>query len=270
MKNSVIVFAVFCGLIAGAIVYLNRSKPATNPAPIVAVASALAEQGTPDKIAAPAPATPPPVSVMAAPPAPVVVAPPVENVATNSNSIGQMVDALLTAKSAAQKHDLFQQLIKSGQIEAAIAELKARAADHPDDAGIPTTLGEAQLNQLRALRDAGGDYNQIGILAMQADQSFNAALKVDPSNWEAQFVKASSMYYWPADTARDNDVVQRLASLIDQQEKMPVQPEFAQTYVVLGNQYQKIGRTDYALQTWRLGAQKFPDNTALQKKISGQ
>jgi TolA-binding protein len=63
--------------------------------------------------------------------------------------------------------------------------------------------------------------------------------------------------------------VQRLANLIDQQETMPSQPEFAQTYVVLGNEYQKIGQPDKAMATWQLGAQKFPNDSSLQKKING-
>ncbi|MEI9961650.1 MAG: hypothetical protein WDM76_11115 [Limisphaerales bacterium] len=90
----------------------------------------------------------------------------------------------MSAKNGAQKHALFEQLAKSGQLDAAIAELKQRAADNPNDPELPTTLGEAQLNKLRAISAAGGDQNEVGILAMQADQSFNAALKIDPQNWE--------------------------------------------------------------------------------------
>ena len=148
--------------------------------------------------------------------------------------------------------------------------MKQRAADNPNDPEIPTTLGEAQLNKLKALKDAGGDYNEIGILAMQADQSFNAALKIDPQNWEAQFVKSASMYYWPANPQTDNEVLQRLSGLIDEQGTMPAQPQFAQTYVMLGNEYLKIGQPDKAMATWQLGAQQFPTDPTLQKKISGQ
>ena len=133
--------------------------------------------------------------------------------------------------------------------------MKQRAAANPTDAEIPTTLGEAQLNKLKALKDSGGDPNDIGILAMQADQSFNAALKIDPQNWEAQFVKLSSMYYFGStvDPQRDNQVVQQLSSLIDQQANMASQPDFAQTYLLLGNEYQKIGQPDKAAATWQLG-----------------
>jgi cytochrome c-type biogenesis protein CcmH/NrfG len=196
-------------------------------------------------------------------------------VATNTvaneetNSIRKTVDALLAAREG--KHAMFEQLRKDGQLEAVIAELQKRAAANPNVAEIPTTLGEAQLNLVRQLHESGADEDQVGILAMQADQSFNTALKIDPKNWEAQFVKASTMFYWPANEARDNTAAQMLAKLIDQQESMPTQsPVFAQTYLALGNQYQKMGKMQEAMATWQLGAQKFPSDPALQQKIHSQ
>jgi tetratricopeptide (TPR) repeat protein len=103
---------------------------------------------------------------------------------------------------------------------------------------------------------------------MEADQDFDAALKIDPQNWEAQFVKASSMYYWPANPQTDNDAVQRLSSLIDQQETMAPQPEFVQTYVVLGQEFEKIGQPDKAMATWQLGLTKFPGDPTLLKRTA--
>lgn len=188
-----------------------------------------------------------------------------------ANLIRKAVDDLLAAKSGREKHEMFAELRKNGQLDAAIAELNRRAADNPKDAGLSTTLGEALLNKVRQLRESGDvDNNEMGILAMQADQRFNAALKLDPQNWEAQFVKASSMYYWPANAERDADVVQRLSTLIDQQDSMPAQPEFAQTYVVLGDQYRKVGQPEKAVVTWQLGLQKFPGDPQLLKRISGK
>jgi len=275
MKASMIIFIVLCGGIAGAIVYLTHSKvpPPPAPPPVVQLPSATTTEPAPTAVAAPAPIRQPAGNgseETAEPAATSAAGPAVAVMDSDTNSIGKAVDALLAAKNGAQKHELFQKLVQSGQIDEAIAELKQRAADNTNDAEIPTTLGEAQLNKVRALKEAGGDYNEIGILAMQADQSFNAALKIDPQNWEAQFVKSSSQYYWPANPQMDNDVVQHLSGLIDQQETMPSQPEFAQTYVVLGNEYQKIGQPDKAMATWELGAQKFPNDPTLQKKINGQ
>jgi hypothetical protein len=268
MKTSVVLFVILCGLAAGGIVYLNHHKVSPSPA----IASQVPETAaTPPQLTATKAAVSNPDVPAKILKEPEHTATPVAQIPANDNPVSKTnsVDTLLSAKSGAQKHELFQQLVQSGQIDQVIAELKQRAMENTNDAEIPTTLGEAQLNKLRALHDAGSDNDDLGILAMQADQSFNAALKIDPSNWEAQFVKVSSMYYWPSDPTRDNEVVQRLSNLIDQQETMSTQPQFAQTYVVLGNEYQKIGQPDKAMATWQIGAQKFPNDQSLQKKLSG-
>jgi tetratricopeptide (TPR) repeat protein len=274
MKSSVIAIIIACGVIVGAIVRLNRPKTSPAPAPVVESSPAEAvAPAPPEKITVPKPEAPKIIPASADKLAEIPAATPAANETKPEDAAGsihKLVDALLSAKSRPEKHNLFQQLLKDGQMDAAIAELKQRAADNPDNPQLPTTLGEAQLNKVSALYAAGGDRNEMGILAMQADQNFNAALKIDPQNWEANFVKASSMYYWPADTARDNEVVQRLSGLIDQQETMTPNPAFVQTYLVLGNEYQKIGQPDKAAATWQLGLSKFPNDPALLKKISGQ
>jgi tetratricopeptide (TPR) repeat protein len=219
--------------------------------------------------------TPKPAPPVAEPkPAPTAPGPATNSVASESESeavtaLRKTVDALLAPQTTLhEKHLLFDQLRTSGQLDQAITELKRRQAEDPTKPEIATTLGEAMLNKVRQLHEAGADVNEVGILAMQADQSFNAALKLDPANWEAQFVKYSTMYYWPANEARDNEAAQKLSALIDQQEGLPPQPQFAQTYVVLGNQYQKMGKLDFAEATWRLGLTRFPNDPTLQKKLA--
>jgi tetratricopeptide (TPR) repeat protein len=270
MKKSAVVLVLFCGAIAGAIVYLNQTKSPVPPvAPAVnstsdQPASAVSENVTEPLV--PAPVTNAPASVSAA----VLV------IATTkpddaAEAIHKAVDNLLFAKNGLEKHNLFQQLIKSGQIDTAIAELKQRAMDNPSDPEIPTTLGEALLNKIRQLHESGNvDTDEMGILAMQADQSFNSALKIDPANYEAQLVKSISQTFWPVNPARDGQVVQTLSGLIDRQETMPVQPDFAQACLYLGNEYQKIGQMEKALATWQLGLQKFPNNSDLRSKVSAQ
>ncbi len=271
MKTSIILFVVACGIVAGGIVYLNHRKAPATPAPVAASSTSETAQAAPEtqpvqtSEAAPVRAVP----AAASAPAAVAAAAPVDAKTNDTaNAISKTVDALLSARG--DKSNMLDQLRKSGQLDDVIAELQRRAAANPTDSGIPTTLGEALLNKVRGMHDADpNNYNEMGILAMQADQQFNAALKIDPQNWEANFVKSVSMTYWPADPARDAEVVQRLSSLIDQQEKMSQIPEFAQTYIYLGNEYQKIGKQDEAAATWALGAQKFPGDPALQQKIAG-
>jgi len=270
MKKSIILFVAAAVVIVGAIVYINKQKATPPPIPVAETAPAQPEPKPQEVISTPKPETVTAFVSTNPTPAPAAVA--ATAVAENNsndatNSIHKIVDALLTARKG--KHEMFQQLSKD-QLQAVIADLQQRALTNPQDAEIPTTLGEAQLNLVRQLHESGGDEDQVGILAMQADQSFNTALKIDPKNWEAQFVKASTMFYWPANEARDSQAAQMLATLIDQQETMQTQPEFAMTYLALGNQYQKMGKTAEAMATWQLGTQKFPSDPALRQKVAGQ
>lgn len=272
MKTPVLLLIILVSAaLGGTIVYFATAHKAL-PTP---VAAAPAESPTPSPpAAAPAPVQPAPA------PAPVAAAPAPAAADTNAAApaksdadiaFGKLIDKLISTNlSGADKHNLFEQLRKNGQLDQAIAALQQREAADPTNPEIPTTIGEAQLNKVRALHDSGDtDTSDLGILAMEADQNFNAALKLDPNNYEAQLVKSISMTYWPADPTRDPQVVQTLSSLIDQQGNMPANPDFAQTYLYLGNEYQKIGQPAQAMATWQLGLQKYPDNTALQQKISG-
>ncbi|HEX4265234.1 MAG TPA: hypothetical protein VH597_12930 [Verrucomicrobiae bacterium] len=270
MKTSVILLIVACGVIAGTVVYLNRAKTAPAPAPIAeATPAAVAPSAETTRAAQPELPPTPATNTVPAPIAVAAAAGVETNASAPENPISKAIDALLTARG--DKHAMFEQLRKNGQLDAVIAELQQRAAANPNDAEIPTTLGEAQLNKVKGLHDSGNaDVNEMGILAMQADQNFNAALKIDPKNWEAQFVKASSMYYWPANADRDAGVVQQLSSLIDQQDGMSAQPQFAQTYAVLAKEYQKIGKIDEAAATLKLGLQRFPSDATLLQMANGK
>jgi tetratricopeptide (TPR) repeat protein len=178
------------------------------------------------------------------------------------------IDALVSPQSSyREKQASWKQLQDAGGLDQAIAALKAGMAKHPNNAAYPAELGVAYINKVITAKKSG-DYNEIAILGMQADQSFDAALKLDPTNWESQYYKAASLAYWPPEMNKGPEVIQRFSSLIDQQEAMPPQPQFAQTYVLLGEQYQKAGQPDQAVKVWRRGAAAFPDDPALQKKIT--
>lgn len=268
MKKIIIPLLCLCVGVVGSSLYFKSQKsplPVAAPTPTAPMVSATPEPCEPSSIVArPAPA---PAGEAGTPP-PVASTTPSDPESEAVTAFRKTIDLLLTPQYAAQKQELFDRLRTSGQIDAAITELQRRAKETPGDANIHTTLGEAMLNKVRLLHETGADINEQGILAMQADQTFNAALKIDPKNWEAQFVKYSTMYYWPAELQRDAEVAQRLSSLIDQQEALPAQPQFAQTYVVLGNQYQKMGKPEFAEATWRLGRAKFPNDAALLAKLA--
>jgi tetratricopeptide (TPR) repeat protein len=257
MKALIIAAAALCLVMAGGIVlYMNFPRHAAPP-----VAVAAAEVAPPE--AAPAPDIVP----TAKPVAPQIVTKrkidPAASVETPEAALNRMIDTLASPKTSFEdRRALWQQLKAAGQLDLAIAELKQRAAANPNDAETPALLGQAYLHKFPV-----PDYNESAMLGLQADQSFNAALKIDPANWDAQFFKADAMSYWPVEMNKGPEVIQRLSDLITQQDSMPPQSDFAQTYLVLGEQYQKAGQTDAALQIWQKGLALYPNNVALQVKF---
>jgi tetratricopeptide (TPR) repeat protein len=112
------------------------------------------------------------------------------------------------------------------------------------------------------------DVREQGILAMQADKLFDTALNLDPANWEARFTKAVSLSYWPASMGKTEEVIQQFTTLIQQQETQTPQAQFADSYIWLGDQYQKAGRNDDAKSVWERGVSLFPDSEKLRGKLT--
>ena len=184
-------------------------------------------------------------------------------------SLATAIETLTSAQSSfGQKHAIWEQLRKTGQLDEALAALDHLATENPDDPVIHIALGEAEINQIGEVMANGGNFNVVSLLGVQADEDFNAALALDPTSWEAQFDKASALSHWPAGMNKSPEVIQRLSALIVQQETMVPQPEFAQTYLLLGEQYQAAGQKEKAAQIWRQGAALFPLNSAFQSKLA--
>jgi len=281
MKSFLVAMVIVClAAAAGTMIWLHRQKepPAAAPAAESSPERASPEQiepAPPEKITAPEQERPRVVSADASTTKQPAIAPVSAEVksedSAKSPTLSRAIEVLVSPQaSLEQKQATWRQLREAEQLDQAIEALKQGAASNAASAEYPTALGEAYLQKAGVVSRKGGNINELGILGMQADQSFDNALKIDPSNWEAQFFKAVSMSYWPAELNKGQEVIQRFSTLIDQQEKMTPQPQFARTYILLGEQYEKMGKADYAATTWQLGAAKFPTDPVLQKKASGQ
>ena len=149
------------------------------------------------------------------------------------------------------------------QSRASLQELERGAAENPHTAAYPAALGQAYLQKCGTIQDV----REQGILAMQADKVFDTALNLDPSNWEARFTKAVALSYWPANLNKGQEVIEHFATLIQQQEIQAPQPQVAESYLWLGDQYQKAGQGEEARATWRRGATLFPNHEALKSRL---
>jgi hypothetical protein len=180
-------------------------------------------------------------------------------------AVSQALDTLLDPKSNfQQKQATWAQLRETGKFDEAIKTLEDRAAKDSKAPEIPATLGQAYLHKAGSIQDV----REQGILGMKADQTFDLALNLDSENWEARFWKATAMSYWPAQLGKGKEVIEHLVELVKQQEVQPPQPQFAQVYVLLGEQYQKQGYTDYATQAWKRGMNLFPNDETLSNKLT--
>jgi tetratricopeptide (TPR) repeat protein len=175
------------------------------------------------------------------------------------------MDTLVSPHSTyAEKQAAWKELKDSGRLADAAAELEQLMANDPKNALYPAALGQAYLK----LCGTTTDIRQQAIWAMTADVDFDAALNLDPSNWDARYTKAVGMSYWPASLNKGDEVIQQFNTLIEQQEQQAPQPQFAQTYEWLGKQYQKAGQADAAQQVWQRGAALYPDNSSLQSLLA--
>jgi len=269
--KRLILAAVSVGVIGGAMLYLNRQKttPVSPAEPMAEAVPSRTMEDPPSVKAVAMQQSEPRVSATAADSNQTPLLSPVLNEAkpgTSTNStpttaFRQAIDILVSPQTSFQQRQAaWKQLRDAGELDQALATLKQGATSNPASAEYPTALGEAYVYKLQTMRD----FHEVSILALQADQSFNTALSLDPANWEARFFKAASLSHWPMEMNKGPEVIQQLSNLIDQQEAMPPQPQFAQTYVLLGDQYKKTGQSDYAVQTWRLGLAKFPGDSTLQ------
>jgi hypothetical protein len=180
-------------------------------------------------------------------------------------AVSQAVETLLSASSSfQQKQSAWARLREAGKLDEAIKTLEDRASKEPQAPEIPATLGQAYLHKAGSIQDV----REQGILGLKADQTFDLALNLDSENWEARFWKATAMSYWPAQLGKGKEVIDHLVELVKQQEARPPQPQYAQVYALLGEQYQKQGYADYATQAWKRGIALFPDDDTLSNKLA--
>jgi tetratricopeptide (TPR) repeat protein len=175
------------------------------------------------------------------------------------------MDTLISPSSThEQRQAAWKQLKDSGQLDQAIAQLQQLMAANPQSAQFPGDLGEAYLLKCSQT----DDIRQRAILAMNADELFDTALNLDPNDWEARYTKTVAMSHWPDSLGKGPDVISSFLTLIQQQQPLPPESQFALPYLKLGDVYQKAGDAASALNAWQQGAALYPGNEDLQSRLA--
>lgn len=158
---------------------------------------------------------------------------------------------------------LFQKLRETGRIDEYVAAVEALAAADPENPELQVALGNAYLQKLFGV----GNSPEAGPLAYKSDAAFDRALEIDDHSWDARFTKAVSLSNWPAFLGRGPEAIEHFEILLQQQAEVPPRPQFALTYLFLGNMYQSAGKAEKALETWKAGLARFPDSEDLGRAI---
>ena len=271
MKKTIIVFIAGTSLMAGIMVWAKHTKPTPVSAEQPSPDAATPQNAGPTPSAQPSPARHTPSADTASDSNlsdvhQLAYTPPVPNPAAAAKlAFKQSMDTLLSPSSThEQRQAAWKQLMDAGQLDQAVAQLQQLAAANPQSAQYTGTLGEAYLMQCSQTTDV----REQGILALNADKLFDTALNQDPSDWEARFTKAVAMSHWPASLNKGQDVVDNFLTLIQQQQSLPAQTQFALPYLRLGDYYQKAGDATSALNAWQQGATLFPANDDLKSRLA--
>lgn len=257
------------GILAGTVVYMNR--PARTTCSTEGVGAETTSAPATEAAVAAAPKTTTPIKSNADQPKhnrpreDSVTRPDASRVEQEATLLKQSVDQLVSAQTSyGQKQAIWKQLTANGKLDQAIADLGQRMAAEPGVAEYPSALGQAYFKKCATLKDV----REQAILAMQADKLFDVALELDPSNWDSRFDKAVALTYWPVGMNKGPEAIRHFQTLIQQQEGQNPQPQFADSYMWLGEQYQKSGRSDYAQAAWERGATLFPNHEGLKNKLA--
>lgn len=267
MKKTLLVI-VSAVIVAGAAYLATRQGQQTKDTPVTVIEDAVPTetQATEPRVSREAAKEKPlsvqqPVSAGESQPAPVKAKAPQPAV------FEQALNTLVAPQASYQeKQAAWGQLRSAGKLDQVISELEQRIAASPSVPENHAAMGQACLQKAGTIQDV----REQGILGMKADQSFDAALNIDPQNWDARFWKATAMSYWPPQLGKGKEVIENCLELMKQQEVRPPEPQFAQTYVLLGDEYKKQGHQEYATQVWNRGLGLFPSNEALTQRVSAQ
>lgn len=140
-----------------------------------------------------------------------------------------------------------------------------RSVESDPAAGADALTGRARI--LVQCRIPFANFMAQGSLVNQANEFLERALSLDSTHVGARFSLAVNHYAVPAFLGRTGDGIREFERLIAQLGDRTDVPVLATAHLYLGELYERAGRPDDALATWRRGADRFPDHAGLRRKL---
>ncbi|MCI0588749.1 MAG: hypothetical protein L0323_18150 [Planctomycetes bacterium] len=160
--------------------------------------------------------------------------------------------------------EIWNKLRAQGLLDEMVAWFEERAKQDPNNADKQVELGQAYVQKIFE----AGNTPEAGTWAIKADKSWDRALEIEPRNWDARFSKAVGLSFWPPIFGKQPEAIRQFEILLEQQESGPLQPDYAQTYLLLGNLHLQAGANERATAVWQKGLALFPSNAALRARLA--
>jgi tetratricopeptide (TPR) repeat protein len=160
--------------------------------------------------------------------------------------------------------EMMDRLRRSGQLDAVLARLSEYAAANPSDPEAQYMEGVAYIMRLQ---EVGASF-EAGPLASKADAAFDRTLALDEDHLGARKSKAISLSFWPPIMGKGPKAIEQFEILIEKQQKFPVQDDFAENYVLLGNLHLQAGNQEGAIAVLEQGLAAHPDDADMAAQLA--
>lgn len=152
----------------------------------------------------------------------------------------------------------------AGQYDRELTFFQRLVGAHPSASNAHLNYGFAYVDKI----PVAGAITQV-ILANNALTEFTSALELRGS-WIGYYTRGNSYLFWPRIFLKTHLGVADLEEALKIQRADKKRSYHVRTFVALGDAYWKMDELDRATATWRDGLARFPDNTALQVRLSKQ
>jgi hypothetical protein len=154
---------------------------------------------------------------------------------------------------------------RAGQLDSAIADLRAALGREPSAQGVRFELALALVDRVSA--PPTPDLPAQSRLASQATRLLTEILAVEPEQWTARYARGMTHLLFPLPTKHYEPAAEDFLKLVEVQRPLPQQPHFARTFVALGDAYVLDLQLTIARSWWEIGRKLFPEDPELEERL---
>ncbi len=160
------------------------------------------------------------------------------------------------------------QCAKLGAHARSLAFFETLARERPANRHVRLQLSGAYIDKIPTQGGVAAVVSK-GTLARKSLDQLDLLIADDAAWWPALYSRAMNHLHWPRALRHSDDAARDFRSLIAIQEAKPTQRSFyVRAYIGLGDALAKDGLFDEAMNAWRDGIARFPNNADLRARLA--